>query len=177
MRPSRRIRIRPLASTDRDVVGEVFAGLSRSSRYARYLGAVEGLTGPMLDALSDVDPDRHVVLVAEVGHGRRRIPVGLARYVVDGPARAEIAYEVVDAWQGRGVGTRLARALIAEARRRGLAQVHATVLADNTASLRLLERVLPQARTRRHGDVVEVTAWLVEPPMEAADLLADLHVA
>jgi L-amino acid N-acyltransferase YncA len=170
----RRIRIRPLTRHDQDVVTAVFAGLSPASRALRFLTPVAELTPAMVDALVDVAPDRHVALVAETRTGRS---VGIARYLVDGPAQAEVAYEVVDDWHGRGIGTRLLRALVEHADRNGVARLHASLRSDNHASLSLLRRVLPQLRVVDAGGLLEVSAALDTSPFDLSDVLADLHVA
>jgi RimJ/RimL family protein N-acetyltransferase len=172
-RSTRRIRIRPLEPGEHAAVAAVFDGLSPASRQARYLAPVRTLTPAMLRALTDVDPARHVALVAEARGGR---PVGLARYVVDGPGHAEVAYEVVDDWHGRGVGARLLEALLDAARRHGIDTVHATVAADNDASLALLRRALPNLRVVRHGPELEATASL-STALDLDDVLADLLAA
>ncbi len=170
----RAVRVRPLTPADGDALLTVFAGLSPASRRARFLSPVDHLTEAMQRALLAVDDTRHVGLVAEARQGAGRTAVGLARYVVDGPGQAEIAYEVADAWQGRGIGTRLLRKLVATARRHGVERLHASIRPDNDASLALLRRLLPQLRVVDRGDELAVTAWLAEPPIELDDLLLDL---
>jgi L-amino acid N-acyltransferase YncA len=172
-RPARRIRIRPLAHREHETVQAVFAGMSTASRAARYLAPVRHLTPAMLRALTDVDPARHVALVAETARGR---PVGLARYVVDGPGLAELAYEIVDDWHGRGIGSRLLAELLAAARTNGIRTVHASLSADNDRSLALLRRALPQLRVVRAGHLLEVTASLAAD-LDLNDLLDDLWAA
>jgi RimJ/RimL family protein N-acetyltransferase len=172
-----RVRIRPFADDDHTVIDTVFEGLSPESRRRRYLAPVDRLTARARAALSAVDGERHVAFVAEVGRGRARHPIGVARYVVDAPGRAEIAYEVVDAWHGHGVGTRLVGALIAAAREQGLIELHATVLPDNAASLAVLRRHLPTMRVREDGGELVVSALLSASPLDADDVLADLRVA
>jgi RimJ/RimL family protein N-acetyltransferase len=172
LRRSTRVRIRPLTPSDGAAVDAVFAGLSPTSRRQRFLGPRDRLTPAMRRALLAVDGERHVALVAEAGPDR--VPVGIARYVADGPGRAELAYEVVDAWHGRGVGTRLVRKLVRTARAAGVAELHGLVAADNHASLALLRRVLPQLRTTTTADGIAVQAWLVATPLTEADVLAGL---
>ena len=59
----------------------------------------------------------------------------MARSSATGRA-AEIAFEVADAYQGRGVGSFLARELAADARAAGITTLVATVCGDNRASSR-----------------------------------------
>jgi RimJ/RimL family protein N-acetyltransferase len=175
--PLPRIRIRPLASDEGDVLDRVFAGMSLASRQARYLAPLARLTPQVRAALSAVDGDRHVAFVAEVGRGTQRTPVGLARYVVDGLDRAEVAYEVVDAWQGRGIGDRLVATLVRTARERGLGELHATLHPDNDASLALLRRHLPTLRLVREEGVLEASGNLRAGHLQFADVLTDLAIA
>ena len=53
---------------------------------------------------------------------------------------AEIAITVVDAWQGRGVGTALTRVLIERAREEGLRRLRAVTLGENRRSQNMLRR-------------------------------------
>ena len=78
--------------------------------------------------------------------------VGVARYIRDrnDPTRAELAVAVVDDWQRRGVGTRLAPPLATRARQEGIATFTAEVLADNRLMLNLTEE-LGDIRTVNRG--------------------------
>jgi RimJ/RimL family protein N-acetyltransferase len=68
------------------------------------------------------------------------LPAGMARLVRDGSA-AEVAFEVVDAHQGRGIGSTLARELAADARAAGIRELVATVCGDNPPVVSLLKAV------------------------------------
>src|SRR4051812_44722381 len=89
-----------------------------------------------LRQLTAVDGRDHVALVAETADGRS---VGIARFVRDPADRraAEAAVTVVDAWHGRGVGSRLASALVAQAQQRGIRRFDLFVRSDNQPALRL----------------------------------------
>jgi RimJ/RimL family protein N-acetyltransferase len=174
---TRRVRIRRYELGDEHVVETVFAGMSPASRRLRYLTSLEELSPRALTALRTVDGDRHVAVVAEIGHGRSRQPIGLARYVVDEPGRAELAYELVDDWQGRGVGSRLVGALVEQARAQGLEELHATLLPENGASLAVLRRHLPTLRVEHVAGLLEVSAVLTAGAIGSVDVLADLQLA
>ncbi|MFC6523222.1 GNAT family N-acetyltransferase, partial [Nonomuraea rubra] len=65
--------------------------------------------------------------------------VGMASLMfTNDPGTAELAFLVEDRWQGRGLGTAMARMLVRAARDLGYAEVRATMLADNTRMRRLL---------------------------------------
>jgi GNAT superfamily N-acetyltransferase len=86
-------------------------------------------------------------------------PAGLARLVRDGDA-AEVAFEVVDAQHGRGVGAALAEALAADARAAGITEFRATVAGDNGRAMSLLARTSRRLRATWLGGERRVVAAL-----------------
>jgi GNAT superfamily N-acetyltransferase len=131
------ITIRPLRDGDTETVQAVFGRLGSRSRERRFCGAKPRLREAELALLSRVDAGHHV-LVAYVDGDRE--PAGMARLVRDGTS-AEIAFEVADVHQGRGVGSVLAGELAADARAAGITELVATVCGDNDAVVSLLKRV------------------------------------
>jgi acetyl coenzyme A synthetase (ADP forming)-like protein len=122
------VRLRPVREDDAEGVLAMFGELSERSLYYRFMG-VPHLDLDQARKITAVDYDTQMVLVAERG-GR---VCGLAGYYRD-PAnreRAEVAFAVTDAMQGRGLGTRLLERLAEIARERGLRAFDAYVLGDN----------------------------------------------
>ena len=138
------LRIRRLGAGERSPVLDVFQGLSDRSRRLRFHGPKPVLREPDLEQLVDVGCcGREAVTAVEVATGRS---IGVARFVREtGSAEAEIAFAVVDDWQGRGVGRALLAELVALARREGIERFHASIVVGNEAALALVRGV---------GDVV-----------------------
>ena len=134
------IAYRPLRAGERTPVLEVFAGLSERSRRLRFLGSKPRLLESDLAHLVNVGCcGREAVAAIDQESGRT---VGIARFVRDeGAPEAEIAFEVVDSWQGRGVGSRLVAALLDVAAEEGITRLHATVAPENRAALALMRRL------------------------------------
>lgn len=131
------VTIRPLRNGDSHTVTAVFERLGSRSREQRFCAAKPRLSDAELAALARVDAERHV-LVAYVDGDTG--PVGIARLVRDG-ASAEIAFEVVDGYQGRGIGSVLAHELASVARASGVRELRATVCGDNPPVVSLLRRL------------------------------------
>jgi GNAT superfamily N-acetyltransferase len=112
------VRVRQLAPSDADLIERVFDGLSPRSRHLRFLAPMPRLPRRTLQALAAVDDTRHVAWIAFNDDE----PAGVVRWVRDhtDPKRAEIAIEVVDAHQGRGVGRALVDAALTGAAERGV---------------------------------------------------------
>jgi hypothetical protein len=88
----------------------------------------------------------------------------------EGPA-TEIGVVVADAWQGRGVGSALMRALISRAQARGVTSLSMDVLPANQRVLAIVAAHWPGVRTRRSADCVTVQVAL--PPAPLARTPAD----
>lgn len=99
-------------------------------------------------------------LVAERGHGRPARLVGWAGLMVIAETAQILTIGVVPAEQGRGVGQALLEELLAEAGRRGAAEVVLEVRVDNGAARRLYERnrFLPLRVRRGYYDLGRVDA-------------------
>lgn len=153
----------PLLPTDGKALREMFRRLSPQSRQRRFLSTLSDLDDVMLERLvGDVDGVRHVALLLTVfpPDGEER-PVGIARLIQDpaDPATADVAFTVADDWQGRGVGTALAEALL---RRRPatVTRLSTEVEADNRASLALLAGAGHVSSSMPRRGVVDVTVEL-----------------
>jgi GNAT superfamily N-acetyltransferase len=130
-----RVEIRPLARGQTGPVVEVFDRMSPHSRRMRFLGPMAALTDSMLYQLTDVDHQRHGCWYATVGNER----VALGRYLLDAkdPTVAEIALDVIDAYQGHGLGRLLLDILSVAASDVGVTTLSAVMDASNTRVLRL----------------------------------------
>lgn len=81
-----------------------------------------------------------------------------------------MAFMVIDAWQGRGIGTMLARHLIAIAREAGLTELVAEVLRENIAMRRVFERLGFVAGARSDPDTIHLVLDLTGLPQDGAAL-------
>jgi RimJ/RimL family protein N-acetyltransferase len=141
----RTVTVRPIQPWETHLVDEIFERMSEQSRYARFFSPVPKLTAVMRKALTAVDHDRHGAWVAEVDG----TAVGIGRWVryANDPARAELAFEIADDYQGRGVGTVLLPILLAAAKRADVARLECTVAPGNQRALALSKKI-PSASWR-----------------------------
>ena len=100
------VHVSPAKPADASAVRLLLKGLSDRSRWLRYFSAVPNLAKAARWA-TEVDNGRRYGLVATTeGDGRIVGHAGLER-ASDRPERAEIALEIADAMQGKGLGTAL----------------------------------------------------------------------
>jgi RimJ/RimL family protein N-acetyltransferase len=152
--------VRRLASGEAKVVQEVFDGMSERSRYQRFAGAKPALSSRDLEVLTTIDHDNHEAFVAVDPRSGRA--VGEAHIVRDDHDRAvaDVAFAVADDWQGRCLGSRLADILAKRARQLGIGRLRATMLADNSRSLALIQRMGRVAARRYDGGGLELEVVL-----------------
>lgn len=140
-----RIRVRPSLPDGGAILQAALRALSPQSRYQRFLSPKDDLTPAELDYLTRTDGVRHLALAAVPldADGTEQNPIGVARWIreAEGGDVAEVAVTVADAWQRRGVGTLLFRALAQRAQAVGVRRWRAVFLADNRGARRLLESV------------------------------------
>ncbi|MEQ4717283.1 GNAT family N-acetyltransferase [Nonomuraea sp. B19D2] len=127
------VTIRPLTSIYREAVRDLHDRCSPESRRFRYFTSMPALPASTFDRLCD--RSRGYSLVA--GHDGQVVGMANLMFTPD-PGIAEMAFLVEDRWQGRGLGTALARMLVRGARDLGYAEVRATLLSDNARMRRML---------------------------------------
>jgi ribosomal protein S18 acetylase RimI-like enzyme len=151
------ILVRPLLRGDTATVQAVFDRLGDESRRTRFNGPKCRLGEKELRWLATVGPSHHALVAWVDGDPE---PAAMARLVRLGDS-AEIAFEVADVYQGRGIGSVLTRLLLADARAAGICEVTALVRSDNPAALALLRRVLGRVELRVEGPDLLVRAPLL----------------
>lgn len=161
LRNGEQIEIRALRRQDRDNLMAAVGRTSSESLYRRFFAVRRHFSETEESFYLNVDFVSHVALVAVANENGRPIIVGGGRYVVDEPGQAEVAFTVVDRYQGRGVGAALLRHLAMIARQAGLRELVAYVLADNRAMLKVFEKSGLKYSTARESNTINVRLGLV----------------
>jgi RimJ/RimL family protein N-acetyltransferase len=159
-----RLRLRPLTRDDRDGLLSLFDRLSEESRWRRFMSPKPTLAPRELDYLTEIDHVAHEAFAAV--DERDGSLAGVARYVRHAGAEcsAELAVEVADELQRRGIGTALCKRVVERARENGLTVLTATALWNNQPARRLLRRLGFHAR-RSQGREIEL-ALVLDAPVE-----------
>ncbi len=126
--------VRSLTAADEVELRDFLDGLSVESRWLRFFSAGADLRSAAA-YMATLAPERGRGLVATAGDPERI--VAHAAYVRDGERRAEVAFEVADGWQGRGVASLLLAHLSALAAEDGIDTFTAVVLPDNHVMIKV----------------------------------------
>ncbi len=162
-----RVDLRLMRPSDKRMLLDGFENLSPDSRYARFMAPKSTLTERELRYLTEVDGINHFA----VGAIRRHMVskdegVGSARFVrlSDQPDTAEAAVTVLDDFQGKGLGSIMLQRLIEAAWERDIRWFRNELLAENTASRRMIESLSPEVKFRSSGDGAIVAILPVPEP-------------
>jgi GNAT superfamily N-acetyltransferase len=160
---------------DLPALSDFFAGLSAHSRYLRFFGPVTpgaALLRTLAGCAGNVD-----ALVAVRGG----VIVGHAMAVdrlepkdPPGTPVTDIGVVVDDAWQGRGVGAALMRAIVTGAQARGVAVLEMDVLDGNRQVLAMVTGHWPAARVERTPDGLAIRVRLPQASVTPAAVTPSL---
>lgn len=132
------IEIRALSPDDKAAMLAAIDRTSPQSRKLRFFAPKRGFSDAEVAFFMNVDFVNHVALIAQINDKGHSEIVGGGRYVITKPGQAEVAFVVIDAYQGQGIGKVLMHHLVRWARDEGLKELVAEVLPDNHAMRRVL---------------------------------------
>jgi GNAT superfamily N-acetyltransferase len=160
LRAGRRVEIRALRPEDRSDLLAAVGRTSAESLYRRFFGVRRGFSEQEVEFFLNVDFANHVALVAVVEESGLPVIAGGGRYIVLQPGKAEVAFAVVDQYQGKGIGGALMRHLAAIARVAGIGELIAQVLPNNIPMLKVFEKSGFPVSMKRDSQVVHVALQL-----------------
>ncbi|MEW9870598.1 GNAT family N-acetyltransferase [Arthrobacter sp. HS15c] len=124
--------LRPIHPADADAVQAFHTGQSQDSIYMRFFAFKARLSSKELKRFTEVDYKDRVAFVITIGGEI----IGIGRYDrLDDPTEAEVAFNIADAHQGRGIGSILLEHLAAAAQENGIRRFSAEVLPENRKML------------------------------------------
>jgi GNAT superfamily N-acetyltransferase len=146
--------IRSAGPADLAALSDFFGALSARTRYLRFFGPVTPGAALLRSLAGCADTIDAVVAVRGgviIGHA-----MAADRTDPRGTRVTDIGVVVADAWQGRGLGAALMRAVITGAQARGVALLEMDVLGHNRQVLEMITGHWPAARIERSPDCVSI---------------------
>ena len=174
------VAIRQTRPEDLPALRDFFAGLSAHTRYLRFFGPVTpgaALLRTLAGFADNIDALVAVRRGVIVGHAMAvdRIephnPKGLR-----GTRVTDIGVVVDDAWQGRGVGAALMRALVTGAQARGVTTLEMDVLDGNRQVLAMVTAHWPAARVEHNSDGFAIRVRLPQASSKPAETAPHLAI-
>jgi acetyl coenzyme A synthetase (ADP forming)-like protein len=152
LRDGSSLHVRPVSAEDTSAIRAFLKTLSPESRGFRFFGS------PNLDWVTewsvDVDYASRYALVATAGPGQAIVAHGA--YVRLDASRAEVAFMVADAWQGKGIATIMLAHLAAAAEEHGISTFVAEVLPHNHRMIDVFRESGFPVERHRKDEVIEI---------------------
>ncbi|MBV9415883.1 MAG: GNAT family N-acetyltransferase [Solirubrobacterales bacterium] len=152
LRDGSTVRVRPVRRDEEGAIRAFLGRVSPDSIAFRFLGMPS--TDWVVNWSTDVDYSDRFALVAESGNPHEII--AHAAYVREDDHRAEVAFLVADAWQGRGISTILLAHLAALAEEHGISSFTAEVMPANHRMIEVFRESGFPVDRRSTPDAIEV---------------------
>lgn len=150
--------VRPIRPNDADALRRFHAGQSEESIYLRFFAPLRQLSDKDVHRFTHVDYHDRVALVVTL----REEIIGIGRYDRVTPTSAEVAFNISDGSQGKGIGSVLLEHLADIARDLGVGTFEAEVLPQNHKMLAVFADAGYQV-SRRVEDGVVMVHFDIEP--------------
>jgi acyl-CoA synthetase (NDP forming)/RimJ/RimL family protein N-acetyltransferase len=165
--------LRPISPQDAESIQRFHQGQSPESIYLRYFAPMPRLSARDVHRFTHVDHVDRVAFVCTVGDHI----VGIARYDRIDADSAEVAFNVSDAHQGRGLGSVLLEHLTAAARENGIHRFTAEVLPHNRKMLTVFREAGYEVASHFDDGVIAVEFELAPTDRSLAVMEAREHRA
>ncbi len=151
--------LRPIAPSDEEAVQQFHVAQSEASIYLRFFTYKSRLTAKELNRFTHVDYKDRVAFVITMGDEI----IGIGRYDrLDEASEAEVAFNIADKHQGRGLGSILLEHLAAAARENGIRRFSAEVLPENRKMITVFADAGYEV-SRRFDDGVVMLEFGIDP--------------
>jgi acetyl coenzyme A synthetase (ADP forming)-like protein len=155
LRDGSTVHVRPARPTDAAAMEQLLRGLSDRSRWLRFFSGFPNLEHAVRWA-TEVDYEHRYGLVATTGGDGHLVGHAGWEREADRPERAEVALEIVDAMQSKGLGTILLGQLAEAAHQAGVEVLTAEVLPENHLMIKVFRDCGFPVRTHTVPGVVLV---------------------
>jgi RimJ/RimL family protein N-acetyltransferase len=160
LRNGRCIEIRALRLEDKDDLLAAVRRAGSQSMFRRFFAAKRDFSNQEVAFFLNINFVTHVALIAVAEEGGRPAIVGGGRYIISDPGKAEVAFVIIDEYQGQGIGSILLRHLTAIARNADVKEFTAEILPENRPMLKVFEKSGLDFTTTREPGVVHMVLRL-----------------
>jgi acyl-CoA hydrolase/N-acetylglutamate synthase-like GNAT family acetyltransferase len=154
---------RPVRMNDEHLLKDFFYQLTNDSMYHRFISTRADMPHERLQKFVSIDYRREMVILATIEENGKEKAIGMGQYMIDEASHtAEVAFVVLDGYQGKGIGAELLAYLTFLAKKQGLLGFAATVLQDNKPMLHLFESMGFEIEKRLDAGVYELVMSFME---------------
>lgn len=132
--------VRPIRATDEASLQRLYYSLNDQDVFFRFMGNDKHFRHNRMQAMTVLDYDQRMAIVATKGEVGNEEIMGIARYDIDPKTKvAEVAFTVREDMRRKTIGTKLLEHISVIAKSRGAKSVRAEILARNKAMMNLFK--------------------------------------
>lgn len=135
------IVIRPIKPEDEPLLIDLFNSLSEKSTLLRFQQFKKPITKKDLIRFCHIDYDQEMTLVALTQNERSKQVIGAAHLMKTYEGVAELSVEILDSFQGKGLGSLLCEKLINFAKTNGYKKIWMEIRKENIPMLKLAQKL------------------------------------
>ncbi|HOP62370.1 MAG TPA: GNAT family N-acetyltransferase [Spirochaetota bacterium] len=151
------IHIRPVRASDERMMRSFFYRCSDDSRYSRFFSSIAVMPGSAMRRYINVDYESIMSIIALIKTGHTERIIAEARYAHYPESDIyDMAFLVEEEFQGRGIGTLMARYLTGIAKNRGIYNFNASVLAGNRRIFSIIKKLNIRFNAYNEGEAIEL---------------------
>jgi acetyltransferase len=141
LRNGQEVLLRPIKPEDEPMWLEMFQSFSEESIRYRFFQMLKDTPHEVRVRYCNIDYDREIAIVAESEDDHKRI-LGVGRLSIEPDGKTgELAFIIVDKWQGQGLGTKIVDFVLEIAKEMRVETVYAIMLPDNRRALNLTKKM------------------------------------
>lgn len=158
------INVRAIRPDDDERLRAFHRQLSPDTITFRFFHFLPELSTLDAEHFTHVDYLDRMALVATTGEGDAEAILGVVRYDRTGEATAEVAFVIVDRWQGHGIATALLHLLASYAREKNIADFVAVTMGNNARMIEVLRNSGFPWTAKYVEGTLEVHLDITQPP-------------
>ena len=136
------VLLRPIKPEDEPMWLEMFQSFSEESIRYRFFQLLKDTPHEVRVRYCNIDYDREIAIVAELSEENHRKILGVGRLSIESDGKSgELAFIIVDQWQGQGLGTKIVDHVLEIAKEMGVETIYAIMLPDNNRALNLTKKM------------------------------------
>ena len=134
--------LRPIKTEDESMWLEMFQSFSEEAIRCRFCQLLKDTSHEVRVCYCNIDYDREITIVAELSEEDHKRILGVGGLSIESDGKTgELAFIIVDQWQGQGLGNKIVDFVLEIAKEMNVKTVYAMMLPDNRRALNLTKKM------------------------------------
>ena len=141
LRDGTEVILRSIKTEDEMLWLEMFRNFSEESVWYRFFNVIKDTPHKVRIRYCDINYDDEIAIIAELQEKEKKM-LGVVRFTLDSDKKSgELAFIIVDQWQGLGLGTIMVEHLLNIVRDKKIEIVYSFMLPNNYNGIRFLKKM------------------------------------